>query len=133
MVEKDVVSWSVKIQGYVANELSKEALEVFYRIQRGGVRPDCYLMVGVLSACARLGALEVGEWDSRLMERNEFYDNVVLGTALIDMYAKCGRMVSAWETFRHMMVKDRVIWNAVVSGLDMHGHVKFTLCCFGQV
>ncbi|KAM3337710.1 hypothetical protein P3S68_032035 [Capsicum galapagoense] len=86
MVEKDVVSLSAMIQGYAANGLPKEALEVFYRMQREGVRPDCYSMVGVLSACARLGALEVGEWASRLMDRNEFFDNAVLGTALIDMY-----------------------------------------------
>ncbi|XP_049408426.1 putative pentatricopeptide repeat-containing protein At3g08820 [Solanum stenotomum] len=133
MVEKDVVSWSAMIQGYAVNGLPKEALEVFYRMQRQSVRPDCYSMVGVLSACARLGALEVGEWASKLMDMNEFLSNAVLGTALIDMYAKCGRMVSAWEIFKQMLVKDRVIWNAVVSGLAMHGYVKSAFCCFGQV
>ncbi|KAG5584034.1 hypothetical protein H5410_044468 [Solanum commersonii] len=133
MVEKDVVSWSAMIQGYAVNGLPKEALEVFYRMQRESVKPDCYSMVGVLSACARLGALEVGEWASKLMDMNEFLSNAVLGTALIDMYAKCGRMVSAWEIFKQMLVKDRVIWNAVVSGLAMHGYVKSAFCCFGQV
>ncbi|KAK6779379.1 hypothetical protein RDI58_021563 [Solanum bulbocastanum] len=133
MVEKDVVSWSALIQGYAVNGLPKEALEVFYMMQRENVRPDCYSMVGVLSACARLGALEVGEWASKLMDMNEFLSNAVLGTALIDMYAKCGRMVSAWEIFKQMLVKDRVIWNAVVSGLAMHGYVKSAFCCFGQV
>ncbi|CAN4121355.1 unnamed protein product [Withania somnifera] len=133
MEEKDVVSWSAMIQGYAANGMPKEALEMFYRMQRENVKPDCYSMVGVLSACARLGALEVGEWASRLTDMNEFLCNAVLGTALIDMYAKCGRMVSAWEIFKQMRVKDRVIWNAVVSGLAMHGHVKSAFCCFGQV
>ncbi|KAJ8532713.1 hypothetical protein K7X08_015602 [Anisodus acutangulus] len=133
MVEKDVVSWSAMIQGYASNGLPKEALELFYVMQGENVRPDCYSMVGVLSACARLGALEVGEWASKLMDVNEFLSNAVLGTALIDMYAKCGRMVSAWEIFTQMTVKDRVIWNAVISGLAMHGHVKSAFCCFGQV
>ncbi|XP_004246883.1 putative pentatricopeptide repeat-containing protein At3g08820 [Solanum lycopersicum] len=134
MVEKDVVSWSAMIQGYAVNGLPKEALEVFYTMQRENVRPDCYSMVGVLSACSRLGALEVGEWASKLMDMNEFLSNAVLGTALIDMYAKCGRMVSAWEIFKQMLVKkDRVIWNAVLSGLAMHGYVKSAFCCFSQV
>lgn len=133
MVEKDVVCWSAMIQGYVANGMPKEALDVFYMMQRENVKPDCYSMVGVLSACARLGAFEVGEWASRLMDMNEFLSNAVLGTALIDMYAKCGRMVSVWEIFKQMTVKDTVIWNAVVSGLAMHGHVKSAFCCFGQV
>ncbi|XP_059306589.1 putative pentatricopeptide repeat-containing protein At3g08820 [Lycium ferocissimum] len=133
MVEKDVVSWSAMIQGYASNGLPKEALELFYVMQGENVRPDCYSMVGVLSACARLGALEVGERASKLMDVNEFFSNAVLGTALIDMYAKCGRMGSAWEIFKRMTVKDRVIWNAVISGLAMHGHVKSAFCCFGQV
>ncbi|XP_055812292.1 putative pentatricopeptide repeat-containing protein At3g08820 [Solanum dulcamara] len=133
MVEKDVVSWSAMIQGYAVNGLPKEALELFYRMRGENVRPDCYSMVGVLSACARLGALEVGEWASKLMDMNEFFCNAVLGTALIDMYAKCGRMTSAWEIFKQMFMKDRVIWNAVLSGLAMHGHVKSAFCCFGQV
>ncbi|KAF2306501.1 hypothetical protein GH714_018741 [Hevea brasiliensis] len=42
-------------------------------------------MVGFLCACARLGALELGDWGSNLMDRNEFLANPVLGTALIDM------------------------------------------------
>ncbi|XP_016448504.1 putative pentatricopeptide repeat-containing protein At3g08820 [Nicotiana tabacum] len=133
MVEKDVVSWSAMIQGYAANGLPKEALELFHKMQGENLRPDCYSMVGVLSASAKLGALEVGESATRLMEMDEFFSNAVLGTALIDMYAKCGRMFSAWEIFKQVKVKDRVIWNAVISGLAMHGHVKSAFCCFGQV
>ena len=51
-------------------------------------------MVVVLSACTRLGALELGEWASGLVDRNEVLCNPVVGTALIDLYAKCGSM--AW-------------------------------------
>ncbi|KAL2509821.1 putative pentatricopeptide repeat-containing protein [Forsythia ovata] len=133
MPERDIVSWSAMIQGYAANGLPKEALEIFHRMQKDNLRPDCYAMVGVLSACARLGALEFGECASGLMERNEFLSNPVLGTALIDMYAKCGKMDVAWEVFRGMKVKDLVVWNAVISGLSMSGHVKAAFGCFAQV
>ncbi|KAJ6913344.1 hypothetical protein NC651_015764 [Populus alba x Populus x berolinensis] len=133
MLEKDIVSWSSMIQGYASNGLPKEALDLFFKMLNEGVRPDCYAMVGVLCACARLGALELGNWASNLMDRNEFLGNPVLGTALIDMYAKCGRMDRAWEVFRGMRKKDIVVWNAAISGLAMSGHVKVAFGLFGQM
>ncbi|XP_015870288.3 putative pentatricopeptide repeat-containing protein At3g08820 [Ziziphus jujuba] len=133
MSVKDIVTWSTMIQGYASNGLSKEALDLFFEMLKAKTKPDCYAMVGVLSACARLGALELGEWASKLMDRNEFLSNPVLGTALIDMYAKCGCMVQAWEIFKGMKDKDLVVWNAAMSGLAMNGHVQAVFGLFGQL
>lgn len=133
MPEKDIVSWGAMIQGYALNGLPKEAIDLFLQMQRENVKPDCYTVVGVLSACARLGALELGEWVSGLVDRNEFLYNPVLGTALIDLYAKCGSMSRAWEVFKGMKEKDRVVWNAIISGLAMNGYVKISFGLFGQV
>lgn len=133
MGEKDIVSWSSMIQGYASNGQPKEALEFFFRMQRENLKPDRYAIVGVLSACAKLGALDFGDSAFNLMDRNEFYSNPVMGTALIDMYAKCGSMAKAWEVFRQMKHKDRVVFNAVISGLAMNGYVKFALGVFGEV
>ncbi|KAL9165135.1 hypothetical protein ABFS82_06G150700 [Erythranthe guttata] len=133
MPEKDIVTWGAIIQGYAANGLPKEALEIFSQMQKQNLKPDCYVTVGVLSACARLGALELGEQASRMMDMNDFLSNPVMGTALLDMYAKCGKMALAWEVFKAMKKKDLVIFNAVMSGLAMTGHVKAAFSCFGLV
>ncbi|KAG8647828.1 putative pentatricopeptide repeat-containing protein At3g08820 isoform X2 [Manihot esculenta] len=133
MGEKDIVTWSSMIQGYASNGLPKEALDLFFKMLNEGLKPDRYAMVGFLCACARLGALELGDWGSNLMDRNEFLANPVLGTALVDMYAKCGSMAKAWEVFRGVKEKDRVVWNAAISGLAMNGHVKAAFGLFGQM
>ncbi|CAH9110018.1 unnamed protein product [Cuscuta europaea] len=133
MSEKDIVSWSAMIQGYAANGLPKEALDLFYRMQRSNMSLDCYSMVGVLSACGRLGALNVGILASNLIDKKEFHLNPVLGTSLIDMYARCGEMNFAWAVFKEMKVRDCVVWNAMISGLAMHGHVRSSFSCFAQL
>lgn len=133
MEEKDIVTWSTMIQTYALNGLPKEALDLFFQMQREKLEPDRYAMVGVLSACARLGALDLGIWASGLMDREEFLSNPVLGTALIDMYAKCGSVAQGWEVFKGMKEKDRVVWNAIISGLSMNGHVKAAIGLFGQM
>ncbi|XP_057970479.1 putative pentatricopeptide repeat-containing protein At3g08820 [Malania oleifera] len=133
MPEKDIVSWGTVIQGYALNGFPKEALDLFFQMQRENVKPDHYSMVGILSACARLGALQLGDWASGLIDRNEILSNPILGTALIDMYAKCGNMASAWRVFKGMRERDVVVWNAAISGLSMNGHVKTAFALFGQV
>ncbi|KAJ0986038.1 hypothetical protein J5N97_004394 [Dioscorea zingiberensis] len=133
MAEKDVVSWSAMIGGYSSNGLPQEALKLFFQMQSARIRPDCYTMVGVLSACARLGALELGQQASRLMDMNEFLSNPVLGTALIDMYAKCGSVAKAWTIFEGMMERDLIVWNAMISGLAMTGHGKISFGLFSQI
>lgn len=133
MEEKDIVTWSTMIQTFALNGLPKEALDLFFQMQREKLEPDRYAMVGVLSACARLGALDLGIWASGLMDRDEFLSNPVLGTALIDMYAKCGSVAQGWEVFKGMKEKDRVVWNAIISGLSMNGHVKAAIGLFGQM
>ncbi|KHG24825.1 Putative pentatricopeptide repeat-containing -like protein [Gossypium arboreum] len=130
---KDIVTWSTMIQGYASNGLPKEALDLFFQMQKEKLAPDRYSMVGVLSACARLGAVELGDWASKLMDIEEFLSNPVLGTALIDMYAKCGSMTQAWEIFKRMKEKDVVVWNAAISGLAMNGHVKPAFGLFGKM
>ena len=51
----------------------------------------------------------------------------------MDLYAKCGSMARAWEVFKGMKEKDRVVWNAIISGLAMNGYVKISSGLFGQV
>ncbi|KAG1338092.1 putative pentatricopeptide repeat-containing protein [Cocos nucifera] len=133
MVEKDVVSWSAMIGGYSTSGLPQEALELFVQMQAANMRPDCFTMVGVLSACARLGALELGQQVSCLMDMNDFLLNPVLGTALIDMYAKCGSTAQAWTVFKRMMEKDLIVWNAMITGLAMTSHGKVSFGLFAQI
>ncbi|GAB4833247.1 Putative pentatricopeptide repeat-containing protein At3g08820 [Ancistrocladus abbreviatus] len=133
MAEKDIVAWSAIIQGYASNGLPKEALDLFFKMEKQNIRPDCYAMVGVLSACASLGALDLGNWASSLFDKTEFLVNPVLGTALIDMYSKCGNMLSAWNIFKEMKERDRVVWNAIICGLAMNGHIEAVFGIFGQV
>ncbi|XP_020244187.1 putative pentatricopeptide repeat-containing protein At3g08820 [Asparagus officinalis] len=133
MKEKDVVTWSAMIGGYAFNGLPQEALELFFQMERENLMPDCFTMVGVLSACARLGALELGDRVSRLMDMGEFLSNPVLGTALIDMYSKCGSAERAWAVFKGMKESDVIVWNAMINGLVMTGYHKVSFGLFAQM
>ncbi|XWS19595.1 hypothetical protein CRYUN_Cryun31cG0029000 [Craigia yunnanensis] len=122
MPEKTVVAWNSMISGYEQNGFGKEAIKLFYLMQDLGVKPDSSTFVSLLSACAQLGAVGLGCWVHEYIVRNCFDVNVVLGTALINTYSKCGNVSKAREVFNSMEEKNVVAWTAMISGYGMHGH-----------
>ncbi|RZC74003.1 hypothetical protein C5167_049476 [Papaver somniferum] len=122
MPEKDVVPWNALIAGYVQSKQGKAALALFYEMQDLNVKPDEVTMVSLLSACTQLGALEVGKWVHHYIEKHKFSINVALGTALVDMYAKCGNITKARQVFREISGRNSLTWTALIGGLALHGH-----------
>ncbi|KAK7386588.1 hypothetical protein VNO78_26921 [Psophocarpus tetragonolobus] len=143
MPVRNVYSWNGLIGGYVRNGLFREALESFKRMlvlaegECGGdvdldvaVVPNDYTVVAVLSACSRLGDLEMGKWVHVYSESIGYVGNLFVGNALIDMYAKCGLVESALHVFNGLDVKDIITWNTIINGLAMHGHGADALSLF---
>jgi hypothetical protein len=59
-------------------------------MQSAGVKPNAVSIISVLPTCAKLAALGVGKQIHGYSNRNQFQSDVFVGTALVDMYAKCG-------------------------------------------
>jgi pentatricopeptide repeat protein len=135
--ERDVVSWNAMISGYVGcgSHMNANAMELFEQMQSMGEKPDVVTMLSLLSACANSGDLDVGRrLHSSLSEKfSRAGFTVVLGNALIDMYAKCGSMKSALEVFWVMRDKDVSTWNSIIGGLALHGHVPESIDLFKKM
>lgn len=124
MPEKDEVSWSAVIDGCNKAGCFKEAMEFFNQMQREGNRPSRFVLSSALASCANLGALAQGKWIHSYIKRNRIVLDAVLGAALVDMYAKCGRLDMAWEVFEKTKEKQVFCWNAMIGGLAMHGRAE---------
>eukprot|EP01018_Ginkgo_biloba_P020817 Gb_00206 [translate_table: standard] len=133
MSKRNVVSWNAMIAGYTQNGHANEALTLFYQMQLAGVRPDSFTMVSVLLAYAHLAALQRGKWIHGCIIRSGFELDVFVGTALIDMYAKCGSIDIAHQFFDTMSTRNVVSWNAMIAGYGMHGHGEDAIALFSQM
>ncbi|PNT73445.1 pentatricopeptide repeat-containing protein At3g29230 [Brachypodium distachyon] len=120
MPERNVISWSIVVDGYVRCGEPSEALELFQRMLRCGIKPDRVAAVGAFTACAQLGALEQGRWLHSYLEKKKVLFDVVVQTALIDMYMKCGRLDLGKLIFESMPDKSVVTWNVMIIGLGTH-------------
>ncbi|XP_057848841.1 pentatricopeptide repeat-containing protein At3g12770 [Cryptomeria japonica] len=133
MPTRNVVSWNAMIAGYTHNGHANEALIIFHQLQLVGIVPDWATMVSVLPACAHLAALQRAKCIHGYIFRNGFELNVCVGTALIDMYAKCGSISIARCIFDKLPERDVVSWSAMIAGYGMHGHGIDALALFSEM
>ncbi|KAJ7540610.1 hypothetical protein O6H91_10G022900 [Diphasiastrum complanatum] len=133
MSERDVVSWNAMIAGYAQNGLGKEALALYEQMKQEGVQPDNVTFVLLLKACASLGALEQGKQLHSDIIKRGFQSNVIVGSTLVDMYAKCGCTEDSRELFNNMRERDVVSWTAMIAAYAQSGLGKEALALYEQM
>ncbi|KAL5975475.1 hypothetical protein ACLOJK_019797 [Asimina triloba] len=121
MEGRDVVAWSAMIAGYAQNGRSNEALELFEQMQLEEIKPNDVTLVSILSACGQLGSVEAGQCIGKYVENQGLGLNIYVGSALLDMYAKCGNIGKARQIFEEMPKRDVVSWNSMIGGLAVNG------------
>lgn len=130
---RDVISWTSMITGYSQANQFKDALKLFQDMMAAKVIPDEITVASVLSACANLGALDVGQAVHDYICKHGIRADVYVGNSLIDMYCKCGVVERALEVFHDMKEKDSVSWTSVISGLAVNGFADSALEYFSQM
>ncbi|GMJ14813.1 CHLORORESPIRATORY REDUCTION28 [Hibiscus trionum] len=131
--QRGLVEWSSMISGYATMGLVNEAFGAFREMQTLNVVPDKVTMVSVISACAMAGALDIGRWIHAYIEKQMIETDIMLSTALVNMYAKCGCIEKAKEIFKGMPVKDQKAWSSMIVGLAVHGLAEEALEAFSRM
>lgn len=131
---RDVVSWTTLIAGYVDHELGEEACLCFTAMQNEGISPDACTFACCLKACGSIGAAGKGE-EVHVEIRRAGLGNgdLVLGSALVDMYVKCGLLDKAHMVFDTLPVRDQMLWTSLVKGYSQHGDVENVLYIFERM
>ncbi|KAJ4961491.1 hypothetical protein NE237_021401 [Protea cynaroides] len=135
MPERNEVAWTVMIAGYLERGFPKETSVLIGKM----LSSSCSMLnhvtlCSILSACSLSGDLTVGRWVHSYVVKTMGNDlHLMVATSLVDMYAKCGRINSASQVFERMPFRNVVAWNAMLSGLAMHGRGEATLSLFSRM
>ena len=131
---RNVVSWNALITGYVQQGECHKALNCFRWMQSEGITPDMVTLTCILKACGSTGAIDKGEQiHNDIVRRGLLGRNIVLGNALVDMYAKCGLLSKAQEILEELPIRDVVSWNVLITGYANQGQCGEILHCFEQI
>ncbi|XP_031504971.2 pentatricopeptide repeat-containing protein At4g21300 isoform X2 [Nymphaea colorata] len=117
----DVVIFSTMISGCVLNGLNHDALVMFRILLQSNMRPNSVTLASTLPACASLAALKVGKELHGYILKSAHSNICFVGSALVDMYAKCGRLDLGLNVFKKLSGRDTVAWNTVITSCSQNG------------
>lgn len=130
IVDRNVVSWTSMIVGYMQNDYAEEGLVLFNQMRDGLVEGNQYTYGSIVTACTKLGALHQGKWVHGCLIKNGIEFNSFLVASLVDMYVKCHVIGDARSLFDEHHVIDLVSWTAMIVGYTQSGHPNEALELF---
>ncbi|KAJ0801665.1 putative tetratricopeptide-like helical domain superfamily [Helianthus annuus] len=113
--DRHAFSWNMVISGYTREGMSGQALDLFKQMRAHMISPDEFTIASVVSACGNMGSLNLGTQIHSYAVKTGVLNEFVLNS-LIDMYAKCSFIDSAYNIFKNQSRKGVVTWNSMMWG-----------------
>ncbi|VAI78671.1 unnamed protein product [Triticum turgidum subsp. durum] len=110
-----------------------EARKVFDKMQMDREYDDSYSLGTILRACAGLSSVEPGKEIHCRFLRSGGWRDVVVESALVDLYAKCGAVDYAYRVFEASSVRNTITWNAMIGGFAQNGHAEDAINLFNRM
>lgn len=134
MPQRDEVSWTNIISGYVNGHDSSEALLMFSKMRlQSELRIDPFVLSLVLKACGLGLNYCCGTELHGYSVKTGLVSSVFVGSALLDMYMKIGEIGRSCKVFDEMPTRNVVTWTAVITGLVRAGYNKEGLAYFSEM
>lgn len=133
MPERDVVSWTAMIRACTQNGHAEEALEFYCRMQLEGAEPNKVTFICILNVCSSQEDLEEGIKIHAHIVSRAYELDVLVGTALVTMYGKCGNTNNARNVFNKMRHRDAIAWNAMIAAFSQNGQGREALEVFHRM
>ncbi|KAK1271532.1 Pentatricopeptide repeat-containing protein [Acorus gramineus] len=126
MPEKNVLSWTVLIQGLASNSRGRDALDLFSSMRRENVKPNEVTFIGVLTACSHTGLVEEGRRvfasmrdECGIEPRMDHYGSMV------DILGRAGLIDEAYEFIKSMPIEpNAIVWRTLLASCRIHKNVE---------
>ncbi|XP_029126452.1 pentatricopeptide repeat-containing protein At5g52850, chloroplastic [Cajanus cajan] len=127
----DVVSWTTMISSLVETSKWSEALQLYVKMIEAGVYPNEFTFVKLLGVSSFHGlGMNYGKVLHAQLIRLGVGMNLVLKTAIVDMYAKCRRMEDAIKVSNQTPEYDVCLWTTIISGFVQNVQVREAVNAF---
>ncbi|XVF30169.1 hypothetical protein REPUB_Repub16aG0034000 [Reevesia pubescens] len=128
--ERNAISWTALMSGYVSNGRLDQALRSVVWMQQEGFRPDVVTVATVLPVCAELRALNHGKEIHAYAVKNCFFPNVSIVTSLMILYSKCGVLDYSFKLFNGLEARNVISWTAMIESYMESGCLHEAISVF---
>lgn len=133
MPEHDLIAWNALVAGCCQHFAGKPVLWQFHQMLQESILPDNVTFVNILSKCANDAALTEGMQMHALLVSSKIQIDVVVGSALLNMYGKCGSINDALIVFFEMPEQNEYSWAAMIAAYAMHGEARSSMLMFERM
>ena len=127
--------WNSTLRSYCREKQWEETLRLFHLMlctTEGA--PDNFTIPIALKACAGLRMIESGRVIHGFAKKNDkIGSDLFVGSALVELYSKCGHMGEALKVFEEFPQPDTVLWTSMVTGYQQNNNPEEALTLFSQM
>ncbi|XP_059629073.1 pentatricopeptide repeat-containing protein At3g49170, chloroplastic-like [Cornus florida] len=135
--EKNEVTWTLMLTRYSQLGHARYAIDLFLDMVLSGFKPDRFTYSSVISSCAELELLSIGQQLHSQVIKSGLAMDVCVGCSLVDMYAKCvgdGSVNDSRKVFDRMPDHNVMSWTAIITGyVQSGGHDKEAIELYGKM
>ncbi|KAG9444019.1 hypothetical protein H6P81_015359 [Aristolochia fimbriata] len=137
MPKRDTVTWNTIITGFAHKDASR-ALAFLCEMHKESCVFDEFTFPCALKACSSTEAFTMGKLVHCYMVKSGLLSGCFCGTALVDMYSKCGEIDEAVKIFDEHEAAESLgygrigIWNSVISGYVCNDYNRVALGMVSQ-
>lgn len=133
MTERDMVSYTMLITGYSQTSEFNEALRLYVEMAKLGLQPNEFTFGSALKSAGGVQSDSIGGGIHGACIKLGYEGNVYVGSALVDMYARCGKMAEAKLLFDLLKIRNEVSWNALIAAYAREGEGHDCMKLFSEM
>lgn len=116
-----IYTWQAIITAHAMLGENERAILLYLQMQDDGIRPCNFFFSCILKVCGSIGAVGQGKLIHEHIVKSGLETGTIVGSAIVSMYAKCGCMDEAHMVFNTVLIRDVIVWNAIIAGYTQHG------------
>ncbi|KAK6152127.1 hypothetical protein DH2020_014762 [Rehmannia glutinosa] len=121
MQKRDLICWTTMITACSQHRRGQEAFILLSQMLSDGLDPNEFTVCSILNACGEEKELRFGKQLHGTVVKKAYDRDVYVGTALVDLYAKCGKIEESRRIFDGMERKNAITWNSIIAGYACNG------------
>lgn len=132
MSERNVVSWTAMLNGYLKFGYDHEAVRHFIDLIENGFSWSSKTFVCVLNMCGKRVDIELGKQVHARIVKGGF-SGLILNSALLHFYVQCGDMENAVSVFESIEERDVVCWTTMITAYSQHRRGEEAFLLFSRM
>ncbi|XP_042475000.1 pentatricopeptide repeat-containing protein At2g37310 [Macadamia integrifolia] len=133
MEKPGLSTWNAVVSGLVQNNRHEGIPELLRKMLAAGFRPNSVTLSSVLPTFSFFSNLKCAKQIHGYAIRNNHDENIYVGTAIIDTYAKAGFLQGAHKVFEQLKNRSVIVWTAIISAYAAHGDANSAVFLFREM